>query len=132
MKTRWLDRRIAAPGPLLALVLNEAEFRAAIAPFKLSSHPSWITATGSACVTHFQHEGKEVCIVSIRGFEGRNPVEVAGLLIHEAVHVWQRYCSRIGEENPGDEQMAYGIQSIAQELLAEFARRMVVHSEARS
>ena len=51
-------------------------------------------------------------------------MEVAGLLIHEAVHVWQGYARDLGEDNPGDEQEAYAIQSIAQELLAEFARRM--------
>lgn len=123
MKTRWLDRRIAAPGPFLALCLSQEDFRAAIKPFKLDSMPSWMTSTGSACVTRFVHDGRLICIVSIQGWEGRNPVEVAGLLTHEAVHVWQLYCTRIGEEKPGDEQMAYGIQSTAQELLAEFSRR---------
>ena len=46
------------------------------------------------------------------------------MLVHEAVHVWQAYCREIGERNPGDEQEAYAVQSIAQELMAEFARRM--------
>lgn len=30
----------------------------------------------------------------------------------------------IGEQNPGREQEAYAVQSIAQELMSEFARRM--------
>jgi hypothetical protein len=60
----------------------------------------------------------------MRDFEGRNPIEVAGLLVHEAVHVWQEYCHGIGEATPASEQEAYGIQAISQELMAEFDRQM--------
>jgi hypothetical protein len=63
-----------------------------------------------------------VCIVTMQGWEEREPIEVAGLLVHEAVHVWQEYCHRIGEQNPATEQEAYGIQCISQELMAEFVR----------
>ena len=51
------------------------------------------------------------------------PPEVAGRLVHEAVHVWQRYCDHIGERRPGNEQEAYGIQSIAQELMQSFVEQ---------
>lgn len=50
------------------------------------------------------------------------PVEVSGLLVHEAVHVWQEYALRIGKVKPCSEQMAYGIQTIAQELFSELER----------
>jgi len=60
----------------------------------------------------------------MRDFEGRNPIEVAGLLVHEAVHVWQEYCHGIGEDTPGSEQEAYGVQAISQELMAEFDRQI--------
>lgn len=122
MKTRWLDRRIAAPGSYLALCLSEEEFRAAIKHLKSPEVPRWCM---SDAVTHvFDYEGgKLCCVVCMQGWQGRDPIEVAGLLVHEAVHVWQKYCDHIGERQPGSEQEAYAIQSIAQELLAEFARR---------
>lgn len=123
MKTRWLDRRIAAPGPFLALCLSEAEFRAAMAPLKTPEVPHWCRKDA---MTHtFDHEdGGLCCVVCIKGWEGRNPIEVAGLLVHEAVHVWQQYAESIGERFEGAEQEAYAVQAIAQELMAEFARRM--------
>ena len=123
MKTKWLDRRIAAPGPYLALCLSQEEFRSAMMRLKAADIPNWCRADA---MTHiFDHEGGGVCcVVCIKGWEGRNPVSVAGLLVHEAVHVWQAYAESIGEKSSGDEQEAYAIQTIAQELMSEFARRM--------
>lgn len=125
MKTRWLDRRIARPGPHLALCLNEAEFKAACAHLG-AQPPRWVNAGANATMHTFELKGKTACIVCIDGAEDWNPIEVAGLMIHEAVHVWQQYCEDMGERNPGIEQEAYGIQAIAQELLAEYARRLTL------
>lgn len=125
MKTRWLDRRIAAPGPYLALCLSEAEFRSALKHLRASTESAWVRNAHSHATAHtFEGPRGLTVIVCIRDWQGREPVEVAGLLIHEAVHIWQQYADHIGERRPGDEQEAYGIQAIAQELLAEFARRM--------
>ena len=62
-------------------------------------------------------------MVCVDALDGRNGVEVAGMLVHEAVHIWQEWCDHYGETNPGREQEAYAIQAISQELMAEFARR---------
>jgi hypothetical protein len=51
-------------------------------------------------------------------------VEIAGILVHEAVHIWQEYCDFYGEDKPGREQEAYAIQFIAHELMTEFARKV--------
>ena len=125
MKTRWLDRRIARPGPFLCLCLSEAEHSAAIKHLGSKESPRWVSH-GANATAHFHanEDGATVAIVCMDGWAGRDPVEVAGLLIHEAVHIWQEYCRDIGERHPGDEQEAYAVQSIAQELMAEFARRM--------
>lgn len=41
-------------------------------------------------------------------------------IVHEAVHVWQFLCEAMGEEKPGIEMEAYGIQHIVQELLLAY------------
>lgn len=126
MKTRWLDRRIAAPGPYLALCLSEAEFKAATAHLKAGQDVAWIKSPHSQATAHtFDGAHGLTVVVCLRDWQGRNPVEVAGMLVHEAVHAWQQYADHIGEHQPGVEQEAYAIQSIAQELMAEFARRVL-------
>lgn len=125
MGHKWLDRRIAAPGPYLALCLNEKQFHAALAECgSLPGAAPFISAQANAsCHWLEDKRGQLVCIVCLGDSSERNGIEIAGMLVHEAVHVWQQYAKRIGEDNPGDEQEAYAIQSIAQELMAEFARQ---------
>ena len=124
LKTRWLDRRIGLAGPYLALCLGEDEFRAAIKHLKLSETPKWARSGANATLHTFDNpNGNLLCVVCMNGYESGSPIEVAGLLVHEAVHVWQQWCRDIDERNPGDEQEAYAVQHIAQTLMSEFARR---------
>lgn len=121
---KWLDRRIAAPGPHLALCLDEVDFARTMKHCKVQSPPAWITTSQADATTHrlTSAEGWLVVVVCLRGWQSRSGIEIAGLLVHEAVHVWQEYAHYIGESHPGDEQEAYAIQAIAQELMAEFLR----------
>lgn len=50
-----------------------------------------------------------------------NPDIVFEVLVHEAVHVWQRLVTFIREENPSEEFEAYTIQHIFRTLLNEYA-----------
>jgi hypothetical protein len=124
--TRWLDRRIAAPGPYLTLCLAPDELSAALRRIKYTGPAVAWVVPGKHAVVHTLTDprGQDTCIVCLDDWQGRNPIEVAGLLVHEAVHIWQQYADDIGEHNPGREQEAYAIQAISQELMAEFARRM--------
>lgn len=124
MKRQWLDRRISAPGPFLALCLNQDQLVSACSDLRMNV-PEFFTKPGpSGCTYVFSGRRGLACIVCIRDWERHTPIEVAGLLVHEAVHVWQQHADDIGECSPGVEQEAYAIQSIAQELMAEFARQM--------
>ena len=125
MKVRWLDRRIARPGPYLTLCLSAEEFAQAMRDLSQTELPKWVNDGADAKMhTLENHEGSVSCVVCLRHDVKRTGVEIAGLIVHEAVHVWQAYCRAIGEHSPGSEQEAYGIQAIAQELLAEFAARL--------
>ncbi len=126
MRIKWLDRRIACPGPYLTLVLSQDEFDAAMKHCKVPVGTPWIKNGHSHATSHHLRDpkGNLACVVALSDHEGRDPIEVAGLLVHESVHVWQEYCESIGEDQPAREQEAYAVQAIAQELMAEYARRM--------
>ena len=84
----------------------------------------WIRTPQADATCHLlSNDSGMGAIVCLQGFEDRSRVEVHGLLIHEAVHIWQDWCEFYGERDPAKEQEAYAIQSIAQELIAEFDRR---------
>lgn len=72
-----------------------------------------------------RHDSERLYLTCIdaEAAEGRSGAQVAGLLIHEAVHVWQGIKRDIGETDPGDEVEAYTIQRIAQTFIHAFANR---------
>lgn len=123
---RWLDRRIAHPGPYLALCLSDEEFQAAMRHLKIKSPPDWIKSPQAHATVHYctNPKGELSCVVCMAFEPHRDSIEIAGLLVHEAVHIWQEYAGSIGEANPGREQEAYAVQCIAQELMAEYRRRV--------
>ena len=69
-------------------------------------------------------DGQLFCIVMVSQEAQQGEFgDIAGLLIHEAVHVWQQHLKDIGEVNHGDEQEAYAIQSIAMALIDAYAHQ---------
>ena len=128
MKLTWLDRRVAAPGPYLTLVTSQDEFDAALRHFKMQPGTPYLSSARADATVHFffdNRRGESVAVVALGDTTGRSSVEIAGLLVHEAVHIWQTHRENIGETHPGREQEAYAVQGIAQELMAEYARRIV-------
>lgn len=70
------------------------------------------------CVTSFkQDNGALLLIVSFRFAKCRSRIEKAGIVSHEATHVWQFFKQAIREEQPGWEVEACAIQWITQWLL---------------
>jgi len=124
MKPKWLDRRISAPGPYLCLCLSNAEYLATMRKMRVKQFGEWIKSPQADATAHyFENTDGVTVVVCLTNYHLRSGVEIAGLLIHEAVHAWQVWCDFYGEEKPAREQEAYAIQSIAQELMAEYARR---------
>ena len=124
-KYRWLDRRVAKPGPFLTLCLSQEELTHALRG--MTKEHVEFPISGAVCTTLTHDKTNELCaIVSVskHSQENCNAIEMAGLLVHEAVHVWQEHAKWMNEHNPATEQEAYAIQGISQELMAEYARRM--------
>ncbi len=86
--------------------------------------PPYVLHEYADATTHFfEYKDKHCVLVCMTNWEGRDPIQVASLLVHEAVHIWQRYCDHIGERTPSNEFEAYAIQTISQELMEAFKRQ---------
>jgi hypothetical protein len=68
--------------------------------------------------------GEPLAFVAVNVDETRTPIQIAGLLVHEAVHLVQRFCSDIGEHQPGAEFQAYATQWISQELMEQYTSQV--------
>lgn len=126
MKTDWLDRTLIA-GPYLALVLSSAEYKKAVGDLGVSmeGRNPWILNDHSDATAHYltTPKGEFACIVAIRLKDGLSGIQIAAMLVHEAVHVWQEFKRHIGEHEPSAEFEAYSIQCMSQRLMESYARR---------
>jgi len=80
---------------------------------------------GAGATTHsFEQNGEITVIVAIKEWEKHELYEVLGLLVHEAVHVWQEILDFIGERGKtGNEIEAYHIQTIAQSMIGVMLKK---------
>lgn len=120
----WCDRRIIVNPFHMGVCLTEEAFWRAMNYMKIpvGDRPPFISTPQANATLHtFSHtSGKQVALLCMRDWEGRNPIEVAGLIVHEAVHLWQQVREYIGEKNPSSEFEAYSVQAIAQDLMQGF------------
>ncbi|GGL48343.1 hypothetical protein [Caulobacter rhizosphaerae] len=71
----------------------------------------------AACCTTYSHKGQVTCLVTLGpATKHQTRVGVAGLLAHEATHVWQQVREKMGERWPSIEFEAYAVQCIFQGL----------------
>lgn len=117
-------------GPYLCLVLSQQEYDQALDHCNIAREDRipWIKTSHSHATVHTleNKSGEMVCIVALKIKEGVTGIQICGLLCHEAVHIFQSYCERIGESHPSAEFEAYSIQQISQNLMEAYARQAKV------
>ncbi|HCI7193934.1 hypothetical protein RKQ56_14815 [Acinetobacter baumannii] len=75
----------------------------------------FLSVDGAAAQVDFYSNGS-YAVVQLGDTSERKLIEIYGLLLHEAVHVWQKVKKLMGEKEPSSEFEAYSIQTIAQDL----------------
>lgn len=122
---KWLERDMV-PGPHLALALCETDFLKAVRHMRVPREkwPAWLADDSNGCVHTFHNpSGALACVVSMRVNAELSGIEVAAVLVHEAVHVFQQWCNHHEERAPSREFEAYSIESIAQRLMEAYAKQ---------
>jgi hypothetical protein len=123
--SRWLARDLLV-GPYLILCLSEQDYRKAVKTLKVPGAGQWLKTPQADATAHtFENvnDGDLAAVVCLKLDDTRTGIEVAGLLTHEAVHVWQQFREWIGEDKPGDEAEAYAIQRISQRLWCSYVEQ---------
>ncbi len=128
---RWLDRELMTCRHTLSLATSEKEFHATLMAFgvpPLTWPIEWCSPRGAA-TSFAEVGGARLALVTIDpwsadGKSCADPIQIAALLCHEAVHIFQEDCRLIGEKTPSDEFQAYSIQSLTQNLLYAYAERI--------
>jgi hypothetical protein len=121
---KWADRSLMQCSYCYGLCTDEASFKRELRRMGIPSDesPAWVSNEQSDATVHYlENESRKAAIVCVRVTPERTGIEIAGLLVHEAVHIWQAHCDDIGEKTPAVEQEAYGIQNIAQNLMEMYA-----------
>jgi hypothetical protein len=122
----WLDRHLIT-GPVLVLCLTEAAFGVVMRDCKIPRNDwgPWIQEGANATMHSLTDSvGEMVCAVCLQTNDKVVATQIAGLLVHEAVHVWQKWRESIGEKEPSKEFEAYGIQQISQRLMHAYAQTL--------
>lgn len=123
-KSLWLDRVLMYNPYYVALCLNEKEFKRACKDIKITKKdvPEF-SRGGDFARVHFFERDKNVLAIICLNPGKYSDVEVHGLLVHEAVHIWQKVKEYIEELNPSNEFEAYSLQNIAQILFEAYSER---------
>lgn len=121
----WLNRSLVN-GPYLKLCVNEKQFRAALRHLELPRGQwpkNFVTPGAGATTWTFEKDGGDVCCVVCFPLVKHSKISIHGLLVHEAVHVWQQARdTMIKEVRPISEFEAYAIQSISETLMDAYER----------
>jgi hypothetical protein len=110
-------------------VTSQAEFDEALKDIDLPDYKEAYIPNGWPACTHtFDNvKGSIACIVAfdLERAAQEDPIDVAALLVHEAVHVWQHNESNAGKLGCfGDEGEAYAIQNISTRLMAAYVEKI--------
>lgn len=123
--TAWCDRGLIISPYYFALCLTEKAFQKELRHLKVPKNrwPEFMGSPSADATTHyFQRGDKHSAIVCVKATHKHTAIAVAGILVHEAVHIWQAVKDVIGEQKPSSEFEAYSVQMLSQELFQRFAK----------
>lgn len=120
----WLERNLIV-GPYLKLIINEDKFKKCLKKMKVINRKfiKFINENADATTHYFRDENGELVILVCIKINPISLLSTYALLVHEAVHVWQKFKEEIGEDIPSKEFEAYSIQRISQNLFYEYERQ---------
>jgi hypothetical protein len=124
--TKWLNKTLIE-GDHLCTCFTEQEYYRLLKSLNIpvADWDRWLMQDALATTHYFTTpKGSRLTVVCIPVKPEVDGVDVATLLVHEAVHVVQEYFRYIGEDNPGSEIEAYAIQNVSAALMNAYRDRL--------
>lgn len=122
-KPQWLDRTLVVCPFYFTLATSEKAYRKAMKRFHIENLPAWLNPGADATTHSFEHGSGDMATVVCINADGASLGQVAGLLAHEAMHIWRWTLDHYGEKEPSFEFEAYSVQSLTQRLMEEYLRQ---------
>ena len=120
-KISWCHRTLVSAPIHYALCTSEDAFNKEVKRLSYQYPIDWLGDGVKACTHFFEaDEGGTLAIVCIPVDIPYGMPEVAGLLAHEGMHVWQEVLKVTGEDKPSSEFEAYSVQHIVHNLMAAY------------
>ena len=120
----WICRELVESPYCIGLCLDKEKFKKELKRLKIprESWPYFVSEGKDAKVHTFEkRDSNEKCIiVCMKDSDKATYAQKMGLLVHEAVHIWQDICKNINEYEPSSEFEAYSIQVISMRLIAAY------------
>lgn len=132
-KVEWLSRNLIPSPYHYALCLTEQQYHGELKRIGIPER-LWDNFVDKDAAAHFLSGdgGTLLAIVTLNQRKGRSLEQVYGLLVHEAVHIWQAIKDELGEKIPGAEQEAYSVQAIAQSLMESYRDQTASSKKAKN
>lgn len=126
---KWLSEPLMPLPVQLALFVDEASYLREMRRLKVKNPPQFVPNDARACCHYFENDKTFCTYVTVclnrEKVAGRSGVEIAAVIVHEAVHVWQECVGYIGEKKPCREFEAYSIQHISEQLMKSYVEQAV-------
>jgi hypothetical protein len=121
-KIAWINRWIVLSPYCIGLCVSEELFKKELKRLKLpiKDWPEFVPKHKDARVHLFQNGSYLCAILCIKKNKKVTKSEIIGLIVHEAVHIWQEIKLSINESNPSIEFEAEAMQNISQRLIEAY------------
>ena len=117
----WCDRDAFQLPLYYCLAVNAEEYQSVVDTMEVPTCDAgpWLKSWHAHATTHFfenRNLGKVCAVVCLDITKATDWAQMAGLIVHEATHIWQEVRHILGEKNPSTEFEAYTLQTITQNL----------------
>lgn len=126
----WCGRCLMFSPYYYALCTSPQAFQRELRSLGITEKALFLRDKNSGATTHYfegnvKGRGRYCAIVCIYppALTKFTSIDIAAMLVHEAMHIWRLIRENLGEDSPSTELEAYAMQNISSELMYAYAQQ---------